>query len=374
MMCKKVLFTANTLRHLYLCHIPYMGYFKNMGYEVHTASDSDGILNNVDKSYKLSIKRNPFTFYNIKAVFELKKIIEKERYEIIHTHTPMGAVVTRIALKLTKMKNIKILYTAHGLHFFKGCSFKNYILYYPIEKILSKYTDMIITINKEDYNFAKEHFNTKIRYIPGIGFDEYKFKDKLNKKEKNEFRKSIGLNTDDYVISYVAEISKRKRHNYLLEVISKMNVTNEKFLFIGDDSRIGLIQKYVKKYKLQDVVKIIGFSNDIVKYLDISDLVISVSMQEGLPLNIMEAMYKEKPIIVTDCRGNRDLIKNRVNGIVVGLDNKEELICAIDELKNDKKLASRLGKKNKNIIDKYSIVSVFVKMEKIYQELLRMQK
>jgi len=369
-MSRKVLFTANTLRHLYLCHIPYLKYFKDKEYDVHVASDSDEILDNVDKSFRLSIKRTPYSFKNVKAIFQLKKIIKKEEYDLIHTHTPMGSVVTRIALKLSGIKNTKIVYTAHGFHFFKGCSWINYILFYPIEKILSRYTDMIITINKEDYEFAKRHFKTKVRYIPGIGFNEDKFKNKLNNKEKIEFRKSLGLSNKDYIVSYVAEISKRKRHDYLLKVIAKMNITNEKFLLIGDDSRIGIIRKLIDKYNLHDVVKIIGFNNDISNYLDISDLVISVSMQEGLPLNVMEAMYKEKPIIVTDCRGNRDLIKDKVNGLVVGINNKEELINSMQFLKNDKAMAIKLGLKNRKMVLKYSINSVMPKMENIYKELL----
>lgn len=368
---KKILFTANTLRHLYLCHLPYLKYFKEMGYEVHTASDDDKKLDNVDESFKLSIKRTPYSFKNIKAIFELKKIIKNNYYEIIHTHTPMGAVVTRIAAVMTRKRGTKVVYTAHGFHFFKGCPVLYYVLYYPIEKILSRYTDVLITINKEDYEFAKKHFKTEVRYIPGIGFNEDRFINKLNETEQLEFRKSVGLGKNDYVISYVAEISRRKRHDYLLKVISKMNITNEKFLFIGDDSKIKIIKKLIEKYNLTNVVKIIGFNDEVSKYLDISDLVISVSKQEGLPLNIMEAMYKEKPIIVTDCRGNRDLIKNNVNGLVVGLNNCEELIEAIYYFKNNYEDVNEYGKKNRKLVGKYSVKSVMPKMKKIYKELMR---
>lgn len=370
-MSKKILFTANTLRHLYLCHIPYLKYFKDIGYEVHTASDDDSILEGVDCSFKLSIKRSPYNFNNIKAIFELKKILKENQYDIIHTNTPMGAVVTRIAVILAKVKKTKVIYTAHGFHFFKGCPIINYILYYPVEKILSKYTDMLITINEEDYCFAMKHFKTDVRYIPGIGFNEDKFKSVLNKSEQLDLRKSIGLDKNDYVISYVAEISKRKRHNYLVKTISKMDITNEKFLFIGDDSKIRIINKLIKKYNLSDVVKIVGFNNRVSDHLDISDLVISVSKQEGLPLNIMEAMYKEKTIIVTDCRGNRDLIKNNVNGLVINMNQYEDLIKAIEYCKNNKDIIKKYNVVNRDIISNYSIKSVFPKMKRIYQELMR---
>ena len=370
-MDKKILFTANTLRHLYLCHMPYLKYFKALGYEVHTASDDDKKLDCVDKAFKLSIKRTPYSLKNIKAIFEMKKILKDNHYDIIHTHTPMGAVVTRVAAMASRKKGTKVMYTAHGFHFFKKCPILYYVLYYPIEKILSKYTDVLITINEEDYNFAKKHFKTNVKCVPGVGFNEEKFSSRLTKKEQAVFRQNVGLDKNDYIISYVAEISKRKRHDYLLKTISKMDITNEKFLFIGDDSKIKLIEKLIKKYNLSNVVKIIGFNDDVSKYLDISDLIVSVSRQEGLPLNVMEAMYKEKPIIVTDCRGNRDLIKNKDNGLVVSLNDKDELIDAILYLKNNNDVVLRFGNRNRNVVRRYSISAILPKMKKIYGEIMR---
>lgn len=370
-MSKNVLFTANTLRHLYLCHTPYFEYFKNNNYKVHTVSNDDMKLKNVYKSYKIDIKRKPFKFSNIKSLIQLKKIIEDGNYDLIHTHTPMGAAVTRIAAKMANYKNT-IIYTAHGFHFFKKCPWINWILYYPVEKILSKYTDLIITINLEDYEFAKKHFKTNIAYVPGVGFNEKKFDISLNKKEKDDFRQYNGLSKNDFIISYIAEISNRKRQAYLIKTIAKMNITNEKFLLIGDANKYNLnkIKKLIKKYKLEDIVKLVGFNDEIAEYLEISDLVISVSSQEGLPLNIMEAMYKKKPIIVTDCRGNTDLIQNMKNGIVVEMNNQQQLMDAIYLLKNNMKLQKKFARNNKKIISKYSVKNVMIEMDKIYKGIM----
>lgn len=370
-MSKNVLFTANTLRHLYLCHMQYFEYFKNNNYKVHTVSNDDKKLKNVFKSFKIDIKRKPFEFSNIKSLFQLKKIIENGNYDIIHTHTPMGATLTRMAAKMANYKKT-IIYTAHGFHFFKNCPFINWILYYPVEKILSKYTDLIITMNSEDYEFAKKHFKTKIVYVPGVGFNEKKFEISLTQKEKENFRRYNRLSKEDFVISYVAEISNRKRQAYLIKTIAKMNITNEKFLLIGDSNKSNLnkIKRLIKRYKLENTVKIISFNNEIEKYLEISDLVISVSSQEGLPLNIMEAMYKRKPIIVTNCRGNIDLIQHMENGLVVEMNNQQQLMDSICLLKNDKDLQKKFANKNKKIIGKYSITNVMKKMDKIYKEIM----
>lgn len=368
---KKILYTANTYRHLYLCHLPYIKYLSS-NYILDTASNNNKKVEEVRNAYNIPIERKPFKINNIKSIFILKKIIEEEKYDLIHTNTPMGSVVTRLAaLKYKKRSNLKIIYTAHGFHFFKGCPIINYLIYYPIEKILSRCTDIIITMNKEDYNFARKHFKTKIEYIPGIGFNKDKFDKKITNKEIEKFKEKNNINDNDYVISYIAEISKRKRQEYLIKALKKYPFTNEKFLLVGDQTNSKKIRKYIKKYKLDNYIKLIDFNEDVNKYLHISNLVISVSKQEGLPLNIMEAMYLNKPIIVTNCRGNRDLIKNNTNGIVVSLNNKKELIEAIKYMKLNPKVGERLGKRNKKIIDKYSIDKVFIIMKKIYDKLLK---
>lgn len=367
---QKILYTANTYRHLYLCHLPYIKYL-NSKYIIHTACNSNKEVPNANKSYFVPIERKPFNLNNIKAIFKLKKIIETEQYDMIHTHTPMGAVVTRLAaLKYKKKHKLTIIYTAHGFHFFKGAPIINYILYYPIEKFLSKYTDLIITINKEDYEFAKKHFKTKIEYLPGIGFNKQKFSQKITKEQLNKFKIKNDISNKDYIISYVAEISKRKRQLYLLKTFKNYTFTNEKILLIGDQYDCKKINKYLKKYNLENNIKLIDFNDNIPMYLNISNIVISVSKQEGLPLNIMEAMFLEKPIIVTNCRGNRDLITNKKNGIVVDINNKKELLNAIEFIKNNPSIAKKLGKENKKIIDIYSIDNTLNIMKKIYSNYL----
>ena len=367
---KKVLYTANTYRHLYLCHIPYIKYLSSKCI-VHTACNSDNKIDGSTKCYCVPIERKPFKLNNIKAIYKLRKIIEKEEYDIIHTHTPMGSVVTRLAsLRYKKHHNLKIIYTAHGFHFFKGCSFINYILYYPIEKILSKYTDLIITMNKEDYEFAKSHFKTDIAYIPSIGFNKEKFSKRISEKELENFRTINSISNNDYVISYVAEISKRKRQMYLVKALKSYHFTNEKILLIGDNYDDRKVAKYIVKNKLDKYIKIIGFTDNVLSYLKISDLVISVSKQEGLPLNILEAMYLKKPIIVTNCRGNRDLITNNQNGVVVDVNDREALLNAINYLKNNPTEAKKLSINNKKISLNYSIDNVLEIMKKIYDRFL----
>lgn len=370
-MSKKILFVANTDIHISLCYLPYMKYFKDLGYTIHVATNTSYLFANCDKKIEIPISRNPFKLCNVKAIFKLKKILKQEKYDLVSASTPMGGVIARLAaLKMHKEKKLKVMYTAHGFHFYKNCSFINWVLYYPVEKLLMKCADVLVTINKEDYDFAKKHFQINTKFIDGVGFDEDKFAKKTNKNEQLKLKKELGISKDQYVISYIAEISKRKRQKYLIDVLSNANLKNVIVLLAGMPSLENKINKLIKKRKLENQVKVLGFRHDISAILDITDLVISVSKQEGLPLNIMEAMKKEKPIVVTNCRGNRDLIKNNVNGIIVPLNDKKELIDKINYIISNPDAGKKLGESNSKIIDKYSIKQILPKYVKIYMELL----
>ena len=158
-------------------HLPYLEWFKKNGYETHVCARND--YENMedcripycDKYFNFPFQRSPFKFKNIMVYYQLKRLIESNHYDVIHCHTPMGGVLTRFAARKVRRKGTKIIYTAHGFHFYKGAPLKNWLLYYPVEKLLSRFTDVIITINKEDYYIAQRFKAKQIDYIPGVGID-----------------------------------------------------------------------------------------------------------------------------------------------------------------------------------------------------------
>lgn len=315
---KKVLFTATVDSHIIQFHIPYLKWFKEQGYEVHVATNGDEKIEYCDVKHKIPFERNPIKINNIKAIFKLKKIIEEEKFDIIHCHTPMGGVVTRLAaINSRKKYNTKVIYTAHGFHFFKGAPLLNWMIYYPIEKILSNVTDCIITINKEDYELAKKKFNAKhIELVNGVGVNANKFTSKIPDQEKLKLRKKLEIKKDDFVIIYAAELSRRKNQEMLIKAISLIDedkYQNIKVILPGVDSLNGKYQEMAKKLGLENKIKFLGYRTDIDKLMKISDLAVSTSRQEGLPVNILEAMMVGLPIIATNCRGNRDLVNKTIN-------------------------------------------------------------
>ena len=368
---KKVLFTATVDSHILAFHLPFLKWFKDQGYEVHVATNGDEEIPYCDKKIKISFERSPFKLNNIKAIFQLRKILLEEKYDIIHTHTPMGSVVTRLAAKKSRKHGTRVIYTAHGFHFFKGASIINWALFYPVEKYLSKYTDTLILINKEDYRLAKKKFKKciDIQYVPGVGIDENKFNIKMTKKDKHELRESLDLKDSDFVMIYPAELSNRKRQIWLINTISTLLKENKDIhlLLPGKDSLNGQCQKLVRELNLEDQIHFLGFRKDIPKLLKISDLSVSSSKQEGLPVNIMEAMYVGLPIVASDCRGNRDLVKDGENGYIVQLNDSETFIDRIKTIYGNKTLRNKLKKANKKEISCYMLKDILNKMAKIYK-------
>lgn len=369
-MKKKVLFTATVDSHILHFHIPYLKLFKEKGYEVHVATNGNEEIPYCDKKHVISFERSPLKLNNLKAIGQLRKIINEEKFDIIHCHTPMGSVVTRLAAKKARKKGTRVIYTAHGFHFYKGAPKLNWFLFYPVEKYLSKYTDTLITINKEDYDLAKRKFKkcNDIKYVPGVGIDEKKFDFRMSKKERDDLRKSLGLKSDDFVMIYPAELSNRKRQVWLINSLKNLlkNNSNIHLLLPGKDSLEEECDKLIKELSLEKQVHILGYRKDIPKLLMISDISVSSAKQEGLPVNIMEAMYLGLPIVASDCRGNRDLVKNNKNGYIIDLNDNESFSKRIEELYKNKEKYKTFKECSKKEVKQYMLENILESMKKIY--------
>jgi len=364
---KKVLFTSHTANFSKF-NRPFMRWFKEQGYEVHYASAGEEEVLDCDTHFTIPFARSPFKLSNVRALRQLKKIIDAEKYDIIHTHTPMGSVVTRLAAKMARKNGTRVIYTAHGFHFYKGAPLLNWLTYYPVEKWMAKHTDTLVTINKEDFSLAKNKFNTNVQYISGVGIDQNKFDFKMTSKEKAQLRNSLGLKQSDFVMIYPAELSKRKNQLWLINSLAALMKSDSKFhlLLPGKDSLNGKCQSLVNALGLENNIHFLGYRKDMVQLLKISDLAVSSSTQEGLPVNIMEAMYVGLPIVATDCRGNRDLIENGCNGYIIGFSDSELLVNRVVRLSKDKKLVDTTAHKSQKIIKNYLLGKILLKMHDIY--------
>ena len=366
---KKVLYVTTVSRTINAFLIPHINMLLDNGYEVHCACSID---KPVDKElqrigvkiFEVPFSRNPLGIGNIKAFIKLEELQRINDYDIVHVHTPIAAIYGRL-LKLN-FPSLRIIYTAHGYHFLKGGSKLGWILYYPIEKIMAKFTDVTININKEDYEITKEKLKHKKCYLlNGVGLDLDKYK-KLSSKEIQEKRKEFGIKDKDFVVLMIAEINKNKNHIQLINAmdILKDKYPNIKVLCIGDGTLKESLEKQIILRNLQNNIFMLGYRLDVNKLINISDIGILLSHREGLPRNIMEFMACGRKVIATDIRGCRDIVCNYNVGTLVKVGDYEETARAIEKyyILNNKSFEVS------EEIKKYDIETINSELLKIYED------
>lgn len=371
-MLNKVLFCATVDYHFKAFHLPILKWFKERGWEVHIAASGEIELPYVDEKYNIPIQRSPFHKMNIVAFQELKSIIQENDYKIIHCHTPMGGVLTRLAAKQARKNGTKVLYTAHGFHFCKGAPLMNWFLYYPIERVLSNYTDCLITINEEDYNLANSHrFKSgKVEHVHGVGVDTEQFKP-ISQMEKNELKKKLGFKQEDFLLFYAAEFNENKNQQFLIRVIAEIkdSLPNAKLLLAGEGVLLDFCKKLASELGVDKMVDFLGYRNDIVNLLPICDVAVASSLREGLPVNIMEAMACGLPVIATANRGHNELIQNLYNGWTIKQGNSQDMASKIIHLAKNLQLIKTLGENGRECIEKaYNIKAVVTELSLLYEK------
>jgi glycosyltransferase involved in cell wall biosynthesis len=356
----KILYVTTVSSTVNTFLIPHIKMLIEQGHQVDVAFNIDheikpDIQEMGCKVHVIPIQRSPLRKENYRAYKILKKAIINEKYEIVHTHTPVAAAIVRLVCK--NLKNVKVFYTAHGFHFFKGAPIKNWLIYYPIEKWLSKYTDVLITINKEDYQRAKKTFKAgRVEYIPGVGIDVDKFANvTVNKTEK---RKELDLPEDAFVVLSVGELNKNKNHEVIIKAIAKLNSPNIYYVICGQGPLESYLKQLANKLGISNRVKLLGFRKDIPEILKAADLFAFPSLREGLPVALMEAMAVGLPVICSNIRGNVDLIEDGKGGYLVKPENDAEVAASINKVYLSKEIKLEMGFVNKEKVKSYSVETV----------------
>lgn len=371
---KKILIVTSTyyfVRVFLLAHIKYMS---ENGWCVHIASHNDGEpVPGVHKQIDIPIKRSPFKLDNIKAVNLLREHINREKYDIVHCHTPLGAMVARLAAKeARKSHGTKVIYMTHGLHFYQGAPLKNWMLYYPAEKFMARYTDAIITINEEDRATVAKFQQIKKKYkLSGIGYDSRHI-GTLDRSRREELRRQNGLAPDDFVGIYIARYTSDKNHRFLIESLPYIHsrIPQCKIIMLGDGSEMESCRQLAKKLGVEESVKIMGFKQDIGDYLIMSDVGLSPSACEGLGLGLVEEMCAKLPVLATDIRGHHDLIKDGVNGVLYPLNDRKTFIEKLCYLYSNPAERERIGNTAHNGISEYAVENIISEMMSIYDDVL----
>lgn len=281
--------------------------------------------------YQINCSRSPFSKGNLEAIKELKKIISDNKYDIVHCHTPVAGACTRIACKGFRKKGLKVFYTAHGFHFYKGAPLINWLIYYPIEKYCSKFTDILITINHEDESLAKKRMKAKkVEYVPGVGIDVDKFANAV--VDRTQKRQELEIPEDAILILSVGELNKNKNHQIVIRALAELNDKNVHYMIAGEGALSDYLKNLSYELGVESQVHILGYREDTEQLYKIADINAFPSIREGLGLAAIEGMAAGLPLICLDNRGTRNYAKNNVNAFIIA--NLYDCADAINKLKS----------------------------------------
>lgn len=371
----KLLYIATSDIHLATFHKPYLKWLVENNVQVDLVVENRGDLEfeGVSNIFYLDFPRSITNKKLISSYKSLKKIIDNGNYNIIHCHTPIPSMLTRLAAKDARAKGAKVLYTAHGFHFYKGAPISRWLVYYTAEYVLSKFTDAIITINKEDFNYVNNKMLHKDSFhIKGIGVDSSRFKP-LNQEEKKAKRIELGISPDKFVLLYVAEFIPRKNHEFVIRTLQPLQKTipNLEVLFAGKGELLDEMKLLAKELNVENSIQFLGFRNDVHLLSAIADIGISSSKHEGLGLGLTEEMFCKVPIIASYDRGHKEMVIQGVNGYMFQQGDSEEFIEYVNNLYQNEELRSKMGEKAFEKAQEFEIKNSLLAMKNIYNKYIK---
>ncbi len=353
-----------------------------MGHEVHIACNFD-YMNDTDVErtqkyiellkakgvvlHNIAFARSPFSSANIKAFKKLKYIIDTEAFDLIHCHTPTVSMMTRLAAKKARARGSVVMYTCHGFHFHKSSSKKNWLIYYPIERFLSRYCDFLVTINKEDYNRAKTFHCKNVRYIPSVGVDIHRIKDMtINKEAKKE---SIGVPSDKVLIVSAGELIERKNHEVIIKALAKIQNPDIYYAIAGKGPLKEYLTNLANDLGISDRVLFLGFRTDVFELYHAADISAFPSKIEGLGLAGVEAMAAGVPLVSSNVHGILDYVIDGKTGYAIAPNDVDGYASAIKKLAENPALRESMKADCIKAVELFEIHNALNVMWNIYREI-----
>lgn len=371
----KVAFVASLYGHLERFHLPYMRLLLRWGCEVHACARDDRGREELERTgiicHPIPFRRQPWHPENILALWELVHLFRREKFGMVHVHTPVAAVLGRVAAKIAGVP--AVLYTAHGFHFYRGAPCHYWFLFYPVEKALARWTDYLITINREDYCRARSFpVRRKVLYVPGVGVDMAAFALPEEERVREAKRRELKLGADDFVLLCVGEL--KKNQEQLIAAVAELaeEIPAIRCLLAGRGKGKGKLEKLAARLGVADRVFFLGYRTDIPELLVAADVFVLLSRREGLPRAVMEAMAAGKPVIGTEVRGIRDLVVDGRTGFLVPPGDAGKVVQALRTLYRQPELAQKMGWKGRKRATLFSLARVMPLMEEVYREALRL--
>lgn len=363
-MCKKKILITSTDMMMIQFLVPHVIHLSQNSYEVDIACSEvggrmqevrDALDGMVNRIHVVRLVRSPASVVNLQGYKDMKTVIAGKHYDIIWTNEPVMGVVTRLAAKKARKTGTKVFYMTHGFHFFDGAPKLNWLIYYPIEKQLSRISDMIVTINHEDYNRAKKFHAKEVRYIHGIGVNT----DRLHvEKIHMNIRKELRLPETALLVLSAGELNQNKNHSIVIRALAAINDSSIHYLICGKGALLNQLKELAKELKVEQQIHFLGYRKDVVELCVQADIFVFPSRREGLGLAPLEAMYCGLPLITSNIRGPMDFMKDGTTGFLCDPDDVAAFMMAIKKLQKDVDLRKRCGQHNTEVVKSFLLENV----------------
>ncbi len=313
---------------------------------------------------EISFERSPFKIKNIKAYKQLNQLVERRKYDLIVCQEPVGGAISRL---VAKRNDVPCIYTAHGFHFFKGAPLINWLIFYPIENLLSRNTKTLIVLNNEDYKIAKKMHANHVEKLNGIGINTTKINS--SKVDIDKKKKELNLPLDKKIYLNVAELIKRKNHETAIRAFYKADLEDSIYIICGDGQLEENLKSLVRELKIEDKIIFLGFRKDVAEIYKISDFFLFPSYQEGLSISLLDAIAAGIPVIVSNIRGNVDIVSPKINGLIYDANDVNGFAEGLRLIRkmDDRKIMDF----NMKLIEKYDIDVVKKHFFKIIADVLK---
>lgn len=367
-----LLVASDSKGHVLKFHVPTIKLLTESGWHVDVACAGEDPVPYCVQQFTISYKRSPFNLALFKGIRELKKVIDNGRYDIVYCHTPVGAMAARLASVMARKNGTKVIYMAHGFHFYTGAPVVNWLLFYPVEKALSYITDSIILINQEDFQRSKEKLRHKGKsyLLNGIGIELSRFQMGNKQDIRKEYRDEFDIPQDAAVLVYIADLVPNKNQKMLMRVLKNLLEKGQKsyLVLVGIGDAVGDYVDYAKKLGIENYIRFLGWRNDVEMIYAMADICTASSIREGFGINVVEAMASGIPVVATDNRGHRTINENGQNGFLIPIGDEEQYTERVYDLITDHKLYARMSETAKMNLDKFSMETATLRIKEILTE------
>lgn len=369
----RVLFSATLVRgHIAKFHIPYLKWFKEQGWETWVAARNDypdGVceIPYCDRFVNIDFARSPFSKQTLLAYRQLRELFAHECFDIVHTHTPVGGVLTRLAARGARRAGTKVIYTAHGFHFYRGAPLVNWLLWYPVERAMSRLTDVLVTINREDYGRARRFAHCRVEYVPGVGVDLSRFAAAGCRDAK---RAELGLGPGDFALLSVGDLTANKNQASIVRALPLLP-GSARLVVCGEGPERGRLLALAERLGVSDRMSLLGFRNDIPEIMAACDCLVFPSVHEGLPVSVMEAMASGLPVVASSIRGiDPDLVTDREDGILLLNTEPGAIASAVSCLMADPVLRASLAERERASVRRFGLEEALASACGVYEEVM----